>query len=421
MARNRKKQLKLTSTTRHLLAKVPDSVLVLPPPVPGEIPVGRQPIPRLGMRAGLPARCTPESLANQILLSPKDAMFFCDANMFIGQTNEVIWDALLLRQIAIVPPILDELSSWSRDPKYNLRVHSAFTKMLARDSSTAFNVYQFDSKDPVARGFLEYYMNLLCLRKQLWGIVSDQLMNQLGSQPTPSEIEACIKRQLGERAFQRARKGLQAEGSPTFHADEQLVVTAFAHAIAFGTEAIILTRDPDVQEQLYKLFWLVDTHYRAMLFADAYANDPGSFVSQRMPKGHPKVREAFVGDDDVLVEGTPGLLDALLPEKYRPIVVYCLLVAGPDDNLHFCLDSYCAEREMMRLMKTKSLTGGLNTDRLTRKNCHIWLSPLPLPGGHAAIVSDRRCDLGELSIPLLDIQHAIATNEGIRHVQVDET
>ncbi len=49
--------------------------------------------------------------------------------------------------------------------------------------------------------------------------------------------------------------------------DESLVFETVANGIRSGRPSLLLTRDRDLLEQFYKLCWLIDTHYRAMLIA----------------------------------------------------------------------------------------------------------------------------------------------------------
>lgn len=41
--------------------------------------------------------------------------------------------------------------------------------------------------------------------------------------------------------------------------------------------------------------------------------------------------------------------------------------------------TFCAEREMERLLHPKAITGGLNSYKFGEKNCHLWLAPLQIP------------------------------------------
>ena len=49
-----------------------------------------------------------------------------------------------------------------------------------------------------------------------------------------------------------------------------------ARARRTGRQTLILTEDADVEEQLFKLLWLIETHYRGMVLADKYAADPAA-------------------------------------------------------------------------------------------------------------------------------------------------
>jgi hypothetical protein len=72
------------------------------------------------------------------------------------------------------------------------------------------------------------------------------------------------------------KKGAEAAGSRNFFTDEMLVYTAVATGLRSGRPTYILTKDEDLQEQFYKLTWLLDTHYRSMLFAHRFAEEPVS-------------------------------------------------------------------------------------------------------------------------------------------------
>jgi hypothetical protein len=113
--------------------------------------------------------------------------------------------------------------------------------------------------------------------------------------------------------------------------DEILVCRAVEHAVRTGQQTVILTKDPDLEEQFFKLTWLLCSHYKAMLAAGQYARDFGSFrtipVSER------------VRDDDwwpiqdggaVLADGERwgDGRDGVLPAFYRFVGVGCWNV-GP--------------------------------------------------------------------------------------------
>ena len=78
-------------------------------------------ITRLGFQATPELRCSSQELASMIAAAPSRTRFFCDTNWFIAHRDHVVWDALLARRIAVVPPILAELESWIKAPAHNVQ------------------------------------------------------------------------------------------------------------------------------------------------------------------------------------------------------------------------------------------------------------------------------------------------------------
>lgn len=420
MAKDRAKQLKMTPTTRHVLGKPPDEAVELPPPEIATVPAGRRPVPRLSLGATPQVPYKPERLAAFITHPAWNPTVFCDANCFIARTDPAVWNALLTRQVALTPSVIGELSSWLANPTHNGFVRDIVARMLNHELGTPFEVMQFDGDDPIARTSIEYYGNLLGIRKRLFDILESQFEQAKGRKPSPPELESLARRQVGERGYQRGKKGREGRGAKHPFADEELVVFAFFYAICFGEEVLILTRDADVQDQFYKMQWLLDTHYRSMLLADRYADDPAAFRTVPVPKDDELVREAFVGRDDVLVERTSATPHLVLPPTAHSVNVHCLLLKGDREHATVSETAFCAEREMARVFAVKGRTSGLNTERLGDRNLHIWLSPLPLHphGGWAAVVTDTRVEVRSARIPLLDIQHAMNTDERFGHLRV---
>ena len=231
---------------------------------------------------------------------------------------------------------------------------------------------------------------------------------------------AQLHRDLGPRGYLLAKKGKEAKNSENLLTDETLVYLAMKTGIETGREVVILSKDEDVLEQFYKLQWLLDTHYRTMLLADAYAADPSRFVTHPMPaSSDPLLKEAFIGDDDVLVErplwSISGPDAPILPPYCRPVTVHCWIVGQRIITMVFC-----TEREMERLLHTKAATGGLNTYKFGEKNLHLWLAPLNIPKslrGCAAVARDRRAKppSGLNEIPLFDANQATYTGERFMH------
>lgn len=217
-----------------------------------------------------------------------------------------------------------------------------------------------------------------------------------------------------------AKKGAETKNPDNLLTDETLVYLAMRHGIKTGREVVILSKDEDILEQFYKLQWLLDTHYRAMLLADGYAAEPSRFVTHPMPtSSDPRLKDVFVGDDDVLVKRPLWLIRgpgaSILPLHCRPVIVHCWIVGEKATSMAFC-----AEREMERLLLTKAATGGLNTYRFGERNLHLWLAPLDIPRHlreYAAVAKDRRAPSasGRIEMPLFDANQATYCGEQFMH------
>jgi len=378
-------------------------------------PPGRHFVSRLSFAITPKLEYAASDIARTIADNIDATLFFSDTSLFDDRTDPKIWDALLSGTAAmvIVPQVRQELMSW-------LTGHPAHpaAKAIAREDP-AIHFLSYDQFDAHETATLTYYANLLGIRKHLVRVKELEFENAHGRAPDEPEL-ARLKQEIhetyGPRAYLLARKGATRPKGPTFYTDELLVCLAVMTAIRTGREVVVLTKDEDILEQFYKLQWLLDTHYRGMLLADLYAADPLRFVFHALPKNVPYVDEAFQGDNNVLIERSPQLLDAILPQSYAPVPVYCWVLGNRLTEMAFL-----AEREMERLLQIKGKTGGLNSDRLAERNCHIWLAPLDVPQslrGCAAIVSDRRLPLrsAAVQIPSLDIQQAVLSQENFQHI-----
>lgn len=411
---------KLTQVGRHLERQEPDSVLHPAPPSPDMIPEGRQPIYRLSQRPSAPLRYTPALLHQQVLRSPEDTVFFVDANIFFNGVHSETWKALLQRKVALTPLVFQEITkSWVAEPSANEHVLPHVVEWIRKKESPHFELFQLDPMNPVVAYSVAYYIRLLLVRKQLWKLTEHQLARRNALPPTETDVERHIKKHFGERGYQRAKKGKDAEGRPNFAADEEMVVYAFMHALFFGKETVILSGDPDIEDQVYKMQWLLDTHYRSMLFAERWNRGEIPLPSRPLDVSDAALSEAFTGNDALLVEGrTPHLTD-LLPKDFTPTILYNWLVTGPSDNMRFYPMTLCLETEMKEVLRVKTATRGGNTGLLDGRNCHVCQRPLPIPDGCVAIARDNRVMLGDTDLPILDVQHALMTDERISHVYLE--
>jgi hypothetical protein len=159
----------------------------------------------------------------------------------------------------------------------------------------------------------------------------------------------------------------------------------------------------------------VGTHYRAMLLADLFSANPLGFTTHPLPHQE-DVSDAFEAGG-LLVERSDEFIRKNLPTSCHPVTLHCFVLGQKITHMAFR-----AETEMGMLLKVKRETGGLNTDRLDGRNCHLWLARLWIPRelrGCAAVVRDRPVQVPntDLSIPVLDLNQAILTEERFRRFE----
>jgi hypothetical protein len=242
-------------------------------------------------------------------------------------------------------------------------------------------------------------------------LLSDRANGDATDAAETAVLRATAQRLFGERGFLLANKGDAARGKANRFTDELLVYGAVAHSILSGEPVILLTKDEDLVEQTYKLTWLLDTHYRSMLFADAYIRNFGSFTVRPFPDLTGSLSEIFDSGNNVLVRKPKGIETDILPRHFDFVPFSCWVVGE-----YFSKFSFGAERQLERLLRVKGETGGLNTSGLGERNCHFWLAPCELPSDLrdcAAVVHDRRVSFGVtgVDIAMLDAHQSLFTGE----------
>ena len=221
----------------------------------------------------------------------ENAIVLLDTNIFTRELDQSIWDALFARQIYITPGVYAEMLPWLKTPFCNKNIRNRVVAALkhqvncARDGQEPppFPEIQAGDIPKVEVLFLgddfkghgyEYYVKLLALRKVMGPAAANILTKRLGRSPTNDEFLGEVQNHLGRRGLFIAKKGQNAANFPNKFVDEELVVMAALTAILKGRETFIISRDPDVLEQYFKVLCLMKEHYRAMLVAEKYAANP---------------------------------------------------------------------------------------------------------------------------------------------------
>ena len=302
-------------TIRHLTsAKYQDGSAA----IPKSYAVDPTWVPRLTWKPREQVPFRPGDLARGVAgVGSGSVIFFCDNSFFDDRLDPRILKALLSgrERIAITPQVKRELEPWlSSRPSHPLR-------RALRQRSRA--IRSVSSPGVAGQGAFEYYVRLLLLRRAALSVAQEHFAEQFGRAPAENDtawLHGDVQRHLGERGMLLGLKPASPIGT-----DEILVYLAVEFALSRGRPTVILTKDADVEDQFYKLLWLIDTHYRGMLLAAAYARDPDAFLARPFPddvrglKGFP-----FQADAQLIERGGPSDLNHLLTtDKYAFVAVEC--------------------------------------------------------------------------------------------------
>lgn len=385
---------KMTVTSRFIDEQQPLASRNILSPFPNP-PPNREAIGRLNFRGPSPkVDLNVEDFTQAISgAALENAIVLLDTNIFTRELDQSIWDALFTRQIYITPGVYREMLPWLKTPFCNKAIRDRVVAALKYQVNCGREGQEpppfpeipaggipkvevlFLGDDFKAHGY-EYYAKLLALRKVMGTVATNILTRRLGRSPTDDEFVGEVQNHLGRRGLFIAKKGQNAANSPNKFADEELVVMAALTAILKGRETFIISRDPDVLEQYFKVLCLMKEHYRAMLVADRYAANPEAMPFREVPiKNDGKEPQRFSGSSFLQFESTDLEFNPL-PAKFHFVNVYCCLLGGELPNMKATYCCFCAETEMAEMLRVKTATGGLSTDKLGGRNCTIHTVPL---------------------------------------------
>lgn len=191
-------------------------------------------------------------------------------------------------------------------------------------------------------------------------------------------------------------------------------------AILEGREVYIVTKDQDIPDQLAKLFLLIKEHYRAMLAAERYANDPGSMAFQEVAIRDVRPEtNAWVGETILQLSLSEMEFD-VLPREFRSVVVHCIHLSRDETAPWVSYSSFTMDTQTARVLRVKAATGGLSTDRFGDRNCTLGTGRLTSQF-HEVIVSIGK----EMVIPVTnwgsfgadDYYHVLHGGEQVTYLQ----
>ncbi len=363
-------------------------------------------MPRLALSGNVePIPFTYDEYADIVNQSCLDGhVFFLDTCFVTGhEVSDQLWDAFLGKKLVFPKIIQTELEPWAANPRKNLRFHDAYVKAVSH-GHPAFDFTSFEVGSDEWRGIVHYVL-LLGLRKQVYDLVS-KISPGLSEVALQQEVQKLVQ----DRGMTLAKKGLLDRDKVNFLADEVLIVRAFEYALRTGNDVTVLTRDRDIREQFFKFQYIFDTHYRSMLLADAFRDQPLNFHHERS-LGESDQHPQFLECELHLLPA--GMDRKVLPGDFKWVNVHVDHIATKGSGLVYFSTRFCADREMLKLFGIKARTNGLNTESLGDKNFHRCVAPKLQEhlGTCIGVTKDRFLKAGDFRWTITDVELALSRCE----------
>jgi len=350
---------------------------------------------------------------------PNAALFLDSSFVDRRELPRKLWRTLASRQIGITPLVWGELQSWVKDPFAN----GTFRDLLVSAKSQGAKAVFFPSRsewNETTQRAAEYYIQLLSVRKRIGPAFKQYLEQQLGRTPTADEVMAEVQRAARDRGIVIAKKGFDEITTPNFLADEELVVTAFFHAILTGRETVVLTRDEDVYEQFFKMIFLIDTHYRCLNIARAYNETPENLIPESLPALNSDLGP-FQRGENLALHIPPRFTEWVLPRKSTWVTLTCFKFSGFGSDMRITGQHFLAEREMTSIIEQKGRDGSRSSDLLRGKNLHLAVPPTfpNVLSGDAVIALDRTVNVMGTKLSLVDMDYSVREVERRAVVEIE--
>src|SRR5579875_3189773 len=304
-------------------------------------------VPRLSYKFTSPNSAWRAELSESIRGIDSEVSFFLDTNIWDKNLEGEVWVALLSRSnsVFVIPSVWLELQGWiGRNPDY-------IGSRAISDKHPNLIIQSLPSQDSDEITAYAHYIYLLQSRRRIVDLYRLRFRERTGRDPGTDELMVGVQRTFGQRGLALVHKDGRSVPLDKWATDESLVYLASAHALKTGRPTVVLTKDQDVLDQFYKLWWFLDAHYRAMLIADHYARNRFKYPLRPLPDVD-YINDIFDPRNGVLVDFGPKRMNAYLPRKFSFVSVECWLVRKEMMRLTFG-----AETEMYRLLKIKGATG----------------------------------------------------------------
>lgn len=355
-------------------------------------------VPRLSFKQG-PRTPASEAQLVDSLAKAEQAAIFLDGSV-AGRTIDVpLWSELLRHpgRLHLIERVWKELlPHFAKVPD-----HPLADAVRARNPA----VVPYDEPHEGPRlDTLLYYVNLLATRRKQLERSIARYEREHGHAPDDdalTAINAEYQQTFGERGVLLAKKPI----SPLI-TDEILVLLAVEYAVSTGQPTVILSTDPDVEEQFMKMIELLTMHYWGMLIAREYLADFTRFKPRTVPAERAAATKLFTSA--TLLDLGGRRIQDFRPQKIEFVPISCVLIGEYVSQL-----TYGAETAMREVLDIKAKTGGRSTDLLGERDLHAYFVP-EIPGERrdyqALITDDVREPIGGTSMSLAKLDCLMAIN-----------
>ena len=364
---------------------------------------------------------------------PPNVIYFPDTNFFTKKISPLVWEAMLTKRIAITPMVAEELQPWLTTPFHNKWLRDIIIDARQRTTGNSLErLALFNSSDlrheriiflDLDEHFLDYayqyYFDLLSIRRLIGLEIAKELEAASGKPADEDTVNTELMRRYGDRGLRVGREAFAKAKSPTFLADEQMIVMAGLTAILSGHETALLTWDTAIQEQHHKLWQLIDADYVAHWSAEWAAQSTNIQEFQEVRLGDQP--NTIIGGENLKMMAVyrDGWNQAVLPQTFHPVFAGCLLIGGETRQMVVTPYVFCAEKEIKQLLRIKVKTEGKNTDRFGDCDC-CMAGGKPGPDGrmseHIFIFQPVMTTSCGVRLSAIDCHSALLTTEAIYRV-----
>lgn len=314
---------------------------------------------------------------------------FCDANVFAASRLALAQCLLSHRKVFVVPEVARELVDLRKRPTRAEGTKELLDLLFDQGSfRPSIEIFDLDSRLTPYQNAIEYYVNILHLRKTALEPFVRAFVKRHGREPRGRE-RAELYRHL-PRSARAARLANKGDITRRF-SDEVTVVAAVIHGIINRKDVVLLSFDADVFDQFYKFTSLLRDDYASYLLADDYISNPDSYGEKYSMVDYPDLAPLLSDRPSSFAVERPRNLDYLIPKQPTTRAIH--VVAAEKNGSAI---AWVGIEEMRDLISVKAATCGRNTTQHGDNNVYIILKPciqkvqLPKKRHYAFFLNDRK-------------------------------